>query len=93
MMNDILTSSFTVGVKEMETTLLTLWPNPARESVTISGSKQSIERVEIFDALGKLMVTYAQKNTFSVAPLAAGSYVLRVHSNAHIEDLRLVVVD
>jgi hypothetical protein len=84
---------FSVGVEEMETTLLTLWPNPARESVTISGSKQPIERVEIFDALGKLVVTHTQKNTFSVATLAAGSYVVRVHSNARSEEHRLVVVD
>ena len=78
---------------EQSPTLLTLWPNPARESVTISGSKSPIERIEIFDAVGKLVVTHTQKNTFSVAPLAAGSYVVRVHSNARSEEHRLVVVD
>jgi hypothetical protein len=81
------------NVAEQSPTLFTLWPNPARESVTISGSKQTIERIEIFDAVGKLVVTHAQKNTFSVAPLAAGSYVVRVHSNARSEEHRLVVVD
>lgn len=84
---------FTVGVEEKETTSLTLWPNPASESVTISGSKQPIERIEIFDAAGKLVVTHTQKNTFSVAPLAAGSYVVRVYSNARSGEHRLVVVD
>jgi hypothetical protein len=84
---------FAVGVKEIETSTLSLWPNPARESVTISGSKQPIERIEIFDAVGKLVVTHAQKNTFNVEPLAAGSYVVRVHSNARSEEHRLVVVD
>jgi hypothetical protein len=81
------------NITEQSPNLLTLWPNPARESVTISGSKQPIERVEIFDALGKLVVTHTQKNTFSVATLAAGSYVVRVHSNARSEEHRLVVVD
>lgn len=86
-------SDFTSNVVEVPATTLTLWPNPARESVTISDSKSPIERIEIFDAVGKLVVTYAQKNTFSVAPLAAGSYVVRVHSNARSEEHRLVVVD
>jgi hypothetical protein len=84
---------FSVGVEEMEATLLTLWPNPARESVTISGSKQPIERVEIFDAVGKWVVTHAQKNTFNLALLAPGSYVVRVYTNARSEEHRLVVVD
>lgn len=81
------------NINEQSPNLLTLWPNPARESVTISGSKQPIERVEIFDAVGKLVVTHAQKNTFNVEPLAAGSYVVRVYSNARSEEHRLVVVD
>jgi hypothetical protein len=80
------------NITEQSPNLLSLWPNPAREVVTISGSKQPIERVEIFDALGKLVVTHTQKNTFSVATLAAGSYVVRVHSNARSEEHRLVVV-
>jgi hypothetical protein len=80
-------------ITEQSPNLLTIWPNPAREVVTISGSKQPIERIEIFDAVGKWVVTHTQKNTFSVAPLAAGSYVVRVHSNARSEEHRLVVVD
>lgn len=81
------------NVVEQNPTTLTLWPNPARESVTISGSKSPIERIEIFDAVGKLVVTHTQKNTFSVAQLASGSYLVRVHSNARSEEHRLVVVD
>jgi hypothetical protein len=86
-------SSFTVGVEEEKINVLTLWPNPAREAVTISGAKQPIELIEIFDAVGKLVVTHSQKSTFSVAPLAGGSYVVRLQSGALNEEHRLVVVD
>ena len=79
-------------ITEQSPNILTIWPNPAYEVVTISGSKQPIERVEIFDAVGKWVVTHTQKNTFSVATLAAGSYVVRVYSSARSEDHRLVVV-
>lgn len=85
--------SFTVGVEEEKINVLTLWPNPARESVIISGFKQPIERIEIFDTAGKLIVTHSQKSTFSVAPLAGGSYVVRLQSGALNEEHRLVVVD
>ena len=81
------------NITEQSPNILTIWPNPAYEVVTISGAKQPIERIEIFDAVGKLVVTHLQKNTFRVGALTAGSYVVRVHSNARSEEHRLVVVD
>ncbi|MFN5621671.1 MAG: hypothetical protein ACK478_10240 [Flavobacteriales bacterium] len=38
-------------------------------------------------------MSHTQKNVFNVAPLAAGSYVVRVRSGALNEEHRLVMVD
>jgi hypothetical protein len=86
-------SALPSSVSEVQANALTLWPNPAREQVTISGSRQPIEHIEIFDAVGKLVASHAQKNVFNVAPLSAGSYVVRVRSGSLHEEHRLVVMD
>jgi hypothetical protein len=69
-----------------------LWPNPANDFVNLSSNNISIQSVELFDAMGKLVASHSQTNRFAVSDLPSGIYTLRVHSNARVEEHRLTVV-
>ncbi|PAP74969.1 cellulase family glycosylhydrolase [Rubrivirga marina] len=65
-----------------EVAAIRVFPNPARGRFTLSGVAPSLDRrVEVYDALGKLVLTAAlvsAEQTVEVGGLAAGAYVLRV---------------
>ncbi len=69
-----------------------LWPNPANDFVNLSSNNISIQSVELFDAMGKLVASHGQTNRFAVSDLPSGLYTLLVHSDARIEEHRLAVV-
>jgi len=76
---------------------LRVFPNPARQRVTVSGVAPGPgRRVEIYDALGKRVLTAplaSAEPTVEVGGLAAGTYVLRVvEAGATIARTPLVVV-
>ena len=70
----------TVGVDE-NSTMLTLFPNPANESITLQG--ENLDVISIYNALGQKVDTFFSKESQMVIPTAKypnGIYFVRTNS-------------
>lgn len=74
-----------VSVEEVNNSALNIYPNPARESVTIEGIANASSEIRILDLNGRVVMetrsTEAQ-TTLSVASLPNGVYLVQVSSEA-----------
>ncbi|MBK7248062.1 MAG: T9SS type A sorting domain-containing protein [Flavobacteriales bacterium] len=68
---------------------ITLWPNPGRETVHITGANGS--RVELLDALGRATGRIGTAGMIDLQGMAAGCYLVRVSTPKGNHFLRLVV--
>jgi hypothetical protein len=63
-------------MSETKDSELFIYPNPAKEKVTIEGIEAT--EVEVYNALGQLVKTVRDANEISVAGLAEGVYLVRI---------------
>lgn len=66
----------TLSLGEIKKTQVKIYPNPVRDVINISSDK-SIQSVEIFDILGRLITTET-KNNINVSQLSKGNYILKI---------------
>lgn len=74
---------------------LHLYPNPAVDRVTVDRTGDGPADLELFDLQGRLVLAQrlaADREVFSVAGLATGSYTLRVVQEGQVRSTRLQVV-
>ena len=64
------------SVQEQDLQQVSLYPNPAKETVLIEGAKAS--EVQLYNALGQLVKTVRDTNEITVADLPQGVYLLRI---------------
>lgn len=82
-----------VGVEDFQNANFRLYPNPAREQLTIEMSDvSSTYQLEIFDMLGKKVYnTEIQKVAqIDVSALASGTYLVNLNSNSQTTTFRFV---
>ena len=83
-----------VEVDENENVVLSVYPNPARESITIAG--ENIAEIEICNLLGEVVYEMQQcngNNVISTENMPAGSYFVRVSmADGKIVTKKIVVV-
>lgn len=83
------------GVEDVHTAdALNVWPNPAHDIISIEGD--DIDRVDLYDAVGRLAVSESNVNehgcTLSVSQLPAGIYILKAFmSNGSVHSRKVVV--
>ena len=64
--------------------------NPV-ESVLLLNSSLNIDVVELFDMLGKKILTINNENTIDVSKLSKGIYILKVYSGSRIGTKKLII--
>jgi hypothetical protein len=64
------------SVEEINDKVISVYPNPAMEIVTIDGVEAA--EVQVYNALGQLVKTVRDANEISVADLSQGVYLLRI---------------
>ena len=69
---------------------LTLYPNPASDIVNIS-SNVPIDRIEVYNLLGKQVRTLKQTKVVNVSDLKSGMYLFKVFSGNQIQLKKIVV--
>lgn len=69
----------TLSLGEIKKTQVKIYPNPVRDVINISSDK-SIQSVEIFDILGRLIRTET-KNNINVSQLSKGNYILKIKTS------------
>jgi hypothetical protein len=73
-----LIEGISTGMDGLQQEVLAIYPNPAVDQVTISGTERNAQ-VQVFDASGKLVQSAQLSNgRLSVAGLAPGSYQVRI---------------
>ena len=78
------------GVSESGNEEITISPNPANDIVRIDGTK--VAEVKVYNVLGQLVKTAPNANTFSVAGLPTGLYLLRITDGEGATVTRRIVV-
>ncbi len=67
----------TTATKDVQQANISLYPNPVKDILNITTNTNSF-KVEIFNALGKLISVHTNKNKISTAKLPSGIYMLKI---------------
>ena len=81
------------GLNDVEGVSSSVYPNPAKDNVNIA-SKAKIERVEMFNMMGQKVSEKSVNSmitSVNVANLNAGTYVVKVYTNAGVATKKIVV--
>jgi hypothetical protein len=79
-----------VGLTEKPESLLTVYPNPAWEKVTIDGSE--VTEVQVYNALGQKVKTVRNTNEIPVSDLPQGVYLLRITNAMGVSQTERITV-
>ncbi len=79
----------TAVVEHAASAVITLWPNPGRETVHITGANGY--RVELLDALGRATGRIGTAGVIDLQGMAAGCYLVKVHAAGMNRFMRLIV--
>jgi hypothetical protein len=66
-----------------------IYPNPVSSILTIK-SEKSINTIEVFDALGRLVIIKKSGNDFDVSSLQSGTYLMKIFSGNTIENIKFI---
>ncbi len=69
-------------MSETQDSELFIYPNPAKEKVTIEGIEAT--EVEVYNALGQLVKSVRNSNEINVSDLPEGGYLLRINDKQGI---------
>ena len=82
----VCTVDATANVGEVNATDLRVWPNPASDQITITGTTSG-ELIEVLDVTGRLVERHnadAERTTWYVSTLLPGSYSVRLIGKGHV---------
>lgn len=65
------------GIQYATSTHFDIYPNPVKNTLRID-CEQQVEKVEVIDMQGKMLITLASAESVDVSSLAKGSYILRI---------------
>ncbi|MBA5630490.1 T9SS type A sorting domain-containing protein [Moheibacter lacus] len=74
------TVSDEMNLSDVEINEFIIYPNPIKDSFQIS-SKEKIQKVEIFDSLGRIIKRFTSKESYSIRELSTGIYFVRIYFN------------
>ena len=82
--DDCYNKNYNIGITEREAESFKVYPNPANQTFTISftEAQESVKQVRVMDMLGKevMSVENLSSNTFNIAHLPVGTYIVQVIS-------------
>jgi len=88
-----LTETCEVNRKEHKANMVSVYPNPAQDVFTINTAKgETLTEASLYDITGRLVKKYdVLQNSFSVAGVQNGTYVLKVSTATTSQDIKLLV--
>ncbi len=82
----------TAGLDEMSISDVSIYPNPANEVLNVVFNAEGNANVTISDLQGRVVASQAGNNvTFSVADMAAGSYIVTITSEGSVHAENVVI--
>ncbi|MCB4808620.1 T9SS type A sorting domain-containing protein [Tamlana sp. 62-3] len=84
-------SSITLGTTQFEAKNdLSIYPNPATKTITINNTLDNISEIEIYNVLGKKVLTSITK-TIDVSNLKSGIYLVSIMDNDGIKTTKRII--
>ena len=86
------TVTITLGLNDLDLASLKYYPNPVDSELTVS-YKEAIKLIEVYDILGKQIKTQKFDSNdvrIDVSTLSAGTYMVKVHTNAGSQFIKIV---
>lgn len=86
------TIKIALGLNDLDLASLRYYPNPVNSELTVS-YKEAIKLIEVYDMLGKQIKTQkfdANDVRLDVSSLSAGTYMVKVHTNAGSQFIKIV---
>lgn len=78
------------ALEEMKANLLSVYPNPAKEKITLKAS-HALKQIDIKHLDGKIVASAEKASDIDVSKLESGIYLLTVVFEGHEESVRIVV--
>jgi hypothetical protein len=69
-----------------------VWPNPANGFINLNDGGLKADKIEIIDALGRLVLTTNWKTRIELGKIRTGVYFLKIHTNEGVKVKRLEVM-
>lgn len=69
---------------------LKIYPNPVNDVINITAT-QNINKVEIYDILGKLVLETIHTNQIKISQLTQGLYLMKIHANNEAITKKIVI--
>ncbi|WP_422106263.1 BspA family leucine-rich repeat surface protein [Winogradskyella sp.] len=84
-------SCSTLSTSETELTTWSIHPNPTKDRITIKGVGDSLERIEVFDITGQLiMTTTTDLETIDISHYVNGVYLVRLRTRQASQTFKLI---
>jgi hypothetical protein len=81
-----------VGIKDINTSVTSIMPNPAKNEVTLTNNRINNGKLEVYNAMGQIVLTtdYLDQMTLDIKHLANGVYTIKI-SNASYSSVSKIV--
>lgn len=79
-----------LSVQTNELLELSIYPNPASDKIYIV-SNNTIDNIEVYDILGKRVITLKNVNEMDVSKLNSGLYLLKIWTGKQVQTKKLVI--
>ena len=79
-----------LAIDEQQLTNISIGPNPATNSITITNIKAENYECEIFNIIGNLVMKVSNQNTIDISKLTAGVYIVSVRQGNQTQIQKLI---
>ena len=82
-----------VGLADVKENPLNIFPNPTNNSITITGLKEGVYKMEVMDMSGRVMImdNITNNSLINLSSLQKGCYVVKVSNNDSIYSSKVIV--
>ena len=89
------TSGPTLDVRQLELSSFKVYPNPARDYITIKSDKVKIASIDLYSVLGKQVLSQKKliDNTLNVSSLSEGVYFIKIKGEDNSSVTKRVVIN
>lgn len=88
-LNPDLSNCTLLSIQDFDTKKTEVYPNPTNGMVYIQ-STSSIDKIEVYDALGKLVASKLLTNQINFESMSTGIYIMKIYSNKNIINKRVI---
>ncbi|RTY70571.1 reprolysin-like metallopeptidase [Flavobacterium sp. LB2P53] len=88
--------SLSLSAKKFDTSLIRVYPNPAKNSITVQFEKTQHLDVAVFDLLGRQILSTVLKsssNTIDVSSLSSGTYIMQLIDDENNKTSKKIIIE